>query len=226
MIGNGNVALDVARMLVLAPSELAPTDTADHALDVLARAPPSPRSSSSAAAAPPRRPSPTPSCSSSASSPTPTSSSTPPSSSAALAVSDPDAEHRPHRRRNVEILRAYAATAPVGRRKRIVLRFLLSPISLIPDEHGRLGAVELVRNELVPDAERRPARRAHRRARDDPSRPRLPRDRLPRHPPARRPLRRARGQIPNDGGRVLDPPPAPRFPASTSSAGSSAAPPA
>jgi ferredoxin--NADP+ reductase len=36
VIGNGNVAIDVARMLVLAPSELAPTDTADHALDVLA----------------------------------------------------------------------------------------------------------------------------------------------------------------------------------------------
>src|SRR5437764_14235987 len=37
VIGNGNVALDVARMLVLAPSELATTDTADHALEVLGR---------------------------------------------------------------------------------------------------------------------------------------------------------------------------------------------
>src|SRR5437899_425369 len=37
VIGNGNVALDVARMLILAPEELAPTDTADHALEVLAR---------------------------------------------------------------------------------------------------------------------------------------------------------------------------------------------
>jgi ferredoxin--NADP+ reductase len=36
VIGNGNVAIDVARMLVLAPTELAPTDTADHALEVLA----------------------------------------------------------------------------------------------------------------------------------------------------------------------------------------------
>src|SRR5919199_910964 len=33
VIGNGNVAIDVARMLVLDPSELAPTDTADHALE-------------------------------------------------------------------------------------------------------------------------------------------------------------------------------------------------
>src|SRR5205823_9194989 len=36
VVGNGNVALDVARMLVLSAPELAPTDTADHALEVLA----------------------------------------------------------------------------------------------------------------------------------------------------------------------------------------------
>ena len=36
VIGNGNVALDVARMLALTPAELAPTDTADYALQVLA----------------------------------------------------------------------------------------------------------------------------------------------------------------------------------------------
>ena len=34
VIGAGNVAMDVARMLALDPSELDPTDTADHALDV------------------------------------------------------------------------------------------------------------------------------------------------------------------------------------------------
>src|ERR1019366_3172070 len=37
VIGNGNVALDVARMLSLTRAELAPTDVADHALDVLER---------------------------------------------------------------------------------------------------------------------------------------------------------------------------------------------
>src|SRR3954470_21827214 len=36
VVGAGNVAIDVARMLALAPSELAGTDTADHAFDVLA----------------------------------------------------------------------------------------------------------------------------------------------------------------------------------------------
>jgi ferredoxin--NADP+ reductase len=33
VIGAGNVAMDVARILALAPSELDPTDTADHAID-------------------------------------------------------------------------------------------------------------------------------------------------------------------------------------------------
>ncbi len=32
VVGNGNVAIDVARMIVLAEEELAPTDTADHAI--------------------------------------------------------------------------------------------------------------------------------------------------------------------------------------------------
>src|SRR6185437_13424033 len=36
VIGNGNVAADVARMLALTREELAATDVADHALDVLA----------------------------------------------------------------------------------------------------------------------------------------------------------------------------------------------
>src|SRR3954467_8602734 len=38
VVGNGNVALDVARMLVLDTAEVAVTDTADHAVDALARA--------------------------------------------------------------------------------------------------------------------------------------------------------------------------------------------
>jgi ferredoxin/flavodoxin---NADP+ reductase len=149
VIGNGNVALDVARMLVLDPSELAPTDTADHALEVLAASRVSEvvvigrRGPAQAAFTNPEllelgelagadvivdadeleR---------------------------ALAVADADAEADITARRNVEILRSYAARAPAGHPKRIVLRFLLSPAAFVPDEHGRLGAVELIRNELVP----------------------------------------------------------------------------
>ena len=38
VVGNGNVAIDVARMLVLDPDELASTDTADHAIAAFAAA--------------------------------------------------------------------------------------------------------------------------------------------------------------------------------------------
>src|SRR4051794_8693398 len=38
VIGNGNVALDVARMLALTPEELAPTDTTDQAIDAIGSA--------------------------------------------------------------------------------------------------------------------------------------------------------------------------------------------
>jgi ferredoxin--NADP+ reductase len=149
VIGNGNVALDVARMLVLEPSELAPTDTADHALDVLARSRVEEvvvigrRGPAQAAFTNPEllelgelsdadvvvdaaeldR---------------------------ALAVPDPEAESDITSRRNVEILRSYAERPATGQRKRVVLRFLLSPAALLADEHGRFAAVELIRNELVP----------------------------------------------------------------------------
>ena len=72
VIGNGNVAIDVARMLVLEPAELAPTDTADHAMAEFAKAQ-SRRSSCSVVADRRRRRSPTPSSASSESSRAPTS---------------------------------------------------------------------------------------------------------------------------------------------------------
>jgi ferredoxin/flavodoxin---NADP+ reductase len=150
VIGNGNVAIDVARMLVLAPSELAPTDTADHALEVLAESRVKEvvivgrRGPAQAAFTNPEllelgeladadvivdadeleR---------------------------ALAVHDAGAEENITSRRNVEILRSYAERPPTGRAQRIVLRFLLSPTALVPGDSGHLGAVELARNELVAD---------------------------------------------------------------------------
>jgi ferredoxin/flavodoxin---NADP+ reductase len=148
VVGNGNVALDVARMLVLAPAELAPTDTADHALAVLAASQVKEvvilgrRGPAQAAFTNPEllelgeladadvivdeaeleR---------------------------ALAVADPALESNATARRNVEILRGYAAREPAGHDKRIVLRFLISPVAFHADATGRLGSVELVRNELV-----------------------------------------------------------------------------
>jgi ferredoxin/flavodoxin---NADP+ reductase len=151
VVGNGNVAIDVARMLVLAPDELAPTDTADHALDVLAA------SHVSEVVVVGRR------------GPAQAAFTNPEllelgeladadvivdsdELEQALAIHDERAEEDATSRRNVEILRTYAARTPAGHRKRIVLRFLLSPTALVADEHGRLGAVEFVRNELVPGA--------------------------------------------------------------------------
>ena len=72
VIGNGNVAMDVARMLALDDAELRKTDTADHAIDVLDASHGSRRSSCSAAAAPPRPPTPTRRSRNSASSKKPT----------------------------------------------------------------------------------------------------------------------------------------------------------
>ena len=185
VIGNGNVAIDVARMLVLTPDELAPTDTADHALEVLAR------SAVSEVVLVGRR------------GPAQAAFTNPEllelgeladadvivdadELERGLAVADPAAQEDATARRNVEILRDYAAREPAGHPKRIVLRFLLSPVALLPGEDGRLGSVELARNELVAADAGAPARPGHRRARDDRRRPGVPRDRLPRHRPARR----------------------------------------
>ena len=148
VVGNGNVALDVARMLVLAPEELAPTDTADHALEVLAD------SRVSEVVVVGRR------------GPAQAAFTNPEllelgelkdadvivdaeELERGLAVEDKAAQEDVTARRNVEILRSYAEREPAGHRKRIVLRFLLSPVAFRANEHGHLGAVELVRNELV-----------------------------------------------------------------------------
>ncbi len=204
VIGNGNVALDVARMLVLAPSELAPTDTADHALEVLARSRVSEivvigrRGPAQAAFTNPELlelgeladadvivdPD---------------------ELDRALAVSDPDAEANTISRRNVEILRSYADRPATGQPKRIVLRFLLSPTALLADEHGRLGAVELVHNELVP------APGGGLRAQPTDRRETIPAELAFRAigyrgvPLPGVPFDERTGVIPSDAGRIIDP---------------------
>src|SRR6202034_4390781 len=148
VIGNGNVAIDVASMLVLAPAALAPTDTADHALEVLADSHVKEvvivgrRGPAQAAFTNPELlehgeladadvivdPA---------------------ELERALAVHDAGAEENITARGTAEILRSYAERPPAGRAKRIVLRFLLSPTALLPGDSGHLGAVELACNELV-----------------------------------------------------------------------------
>ena len=150
VIGNGNVALDVARMLTLDHAELALTDIADHALDalresavreviVLGR-----RGPAQAAFTNPellelgemkgvdvivddaelQR---------------------------ALAVADANMD--PTSERNVKVLREYAQRAPRGAPRRIVLRFLLSPLEFLGDAEGGVAGVRATRNELLAGAD-------------------------------------------------------------------------
>jgi ferredoxin--NADP+ reductase len=148
VIGNGNVALDVARMLVLTHEELARTDVADHALHAL-------RASAIREVVVAGRRGPAQAAF------------TNPELGELGELADVDvvvdaaeveralasADHPTTDRTaevNVRLLRGYAARAPTGARKRIVLRFLLSPVALLPDERGRVGAVRFVHNELRP----------------------------------------------------------------------------
>jgi len=138
VIGNGNVALDVARMLALTPEELAPTDTTDPAIDAIGAAPlreivivgrrgPAQASWTTQEL----------------------------KEMGELAGSDVQvdaaelegaAEDDTHTRRNMEVLREFAVREPSG--KPLVVRFLFfrSPVAIHGD--AKVEAVELVRNRL------------------------------------------------------------------------------
>jgi ferredoxin/flavodoxin---NADP+ reductase len=152
VIGNGNVAIDVARMLVLDPDELSVTDTADHALGALAAAQVEHvvilgrRGPVQAAFTNPellelgelKR--------------------------ADVFVDPAEVELDGHSarwldeqgdrtaRRNVEVLTEYAQRKPTGRSHRIELRFLRSPFEITgDDDDGRVSGIHVVRNRIEPD---------------------------------------------------------------------------
>jgi ferredoxin--NADP+ reductase len=146
VIGNGNVALDVARMLTLTNEELRVTDIADHALAALQD------SEIEEIVVVGRR------------GPAQAAFTNPEllelgeladadvvvdadELERGLAIEDPNMD--PTAERNVAVLREYAARPPAGKRRRIVLRFLLSPIELLGNGEGVRGVV-LGRNDLVP----------------------------------------------------------------------------
>ncbi len=148
VIGAGNVALDVARMLVLTREELAVTDIADHALEALAG------SAVREVVVVGRR------------GPAQAAFTNPElrelgelrdgdvivdPDELALGEAVIDTGADPTALRNVEILRDYAARTPAGRARRVVLRFLLSPLELVGS--GRVESVTFARNalELSPD---------------------------------------------------------------------------
>jgi ferredoxin--NADP+ reductase len=155
VIGNGNVAVDCVRMLALTAEELATTDTTDAAIDAIAGSGLKEivmlgrRGPVQAAFTPPEL-----------------------KELGELAGADvivdpadleldPGSEReldadRELTRRNLELLREYAARLPDGKPRRIVLRFLTSPVSIVGGE--RVEGIEVVRNELVEEDGRLAAR--------------------------------------------------------------------
>ncbi|RMH00216.1 MAG: NADP oxidoreductase [Chloroflexi bacterium] len=148
VIGVGNVAVDVARILCRTPEELAQTDIADYALEALrhsrvkevymlgrrgpaqaAFTPPEVKELGELADADVYVP--------------PEEAKLDPLSEASLA----DSADRGTMRK-VEIVQSFAGRQPTGKSRRLVLRFLVSPVALIGDENGRVRAMRLVKNEL------------------------------------------------------------------------------
>jgi ferredoxin--NADP+ reductase len=146
VIGNGNVAMDVARILASSESELAATDIADYALDALR----SSRVTDIYVFG--RR------------GPAQAAFTNPeikelgeladadvivlPEEAALDPLSEEMLAREPDRTaaNNVQILQAYAQRAPAGKRRRIHMRFLWSPVELIGSE--RVEAIKLVKNTL------------------------------------------------------------------------------
>jgi ferredoxin--NADP+ reductase len=150
VIGNGNVAADVARMLVLPRAELSVTDTADHAIDALAG------SGIEEVVVLGRR------------GPAQAAFTNPEvrelgELTEADIVIDPaeveldDASREyvesdecdPTHRRNVEIFTEFSQREPEGKPKRVVLRFCCSPVEIKGD--GKVESLVIGRNELYRD---------------------------------------------------------------------------
>jgi ferredoxin--NADP+ reductase len=146
VVGNGNVAIDVARMLARTEDELSPTDVTDPAaaaivasgireIVILGR-----RGPAQASFTPPELKE-LGELGGADVLVEPAELELDPASEAALEAD------RARARRNVEILREFAARAPAGKPKTLRLRFCVSPVQILGE--GRVEALEAVRNELV-----------------------------------------------------------------------------
>jgi ferredoxin--NADP+ reductase len=148
VVGVGSVAIDVARILCRSPEELATTDIAEHAFDALRKSRVREvyllgrRGPAQAAF-------------------------TNPEIKELGELKDADISARPEEveldelsraalektpdratQKKVEILQEYARRAPSGKSRRLVLRFLVSPVELIGNPAGAVVAMRLVRNKL------------------------------------------------------------------------------
>jgi ferredoxin--NADP+ reductase len=146
VVGNGNVAVDVARMLALDESEIATTDTTDPAIAAILAAP-----IEEIVMLGRRGPA--------------QASFTTPELKELGELADCDVVVDPAEleldaaseaalaetavARNLDVLREYATRVPSGKRRRLSLRFCVSPVAILGD--GKVEAVEVVRNQLVAD---------------------------------------------------------------------------
>jgi ferredoxin/flavodoxin---NADP+ reductase len=157
VIGNGNVAIDVARMLVLDPDELAATDTADHALAALAAA-----QVEHVIILGRRGPA-------QASFTNPELLELGELERADVVVQPSEVELDGHSarwleergdrtaRRNLEVLREYSQREPTGKSHRVELRFLRSPLEVLGDgDGGAVAGLRVARNRIEPDAHGNP----------------------------------------------------------------------
>jgi ferredoxin--NADP+ reductase len=138
VIGNGNVALDVARMLALTHDELAPTDATDASIAAIAASPireiviVGRRGPAQAAFT------------------TPELQEMGELAGADVFVDPADLEgaeaKNTNSERNLAVLDGFAAREPKGRPRRVVFRFFESPLAILGEE--RVEGIELVRNEL------------------------------------------------------------------------------
>ncbi len=139
VIGNGNVAIDVARMLLLDPDELALTDTADHAIAPLSGAQVQEvillgrRGPEHAAFTNPEL------------------RELGEMTGVDVQVDPAELEgveepEEPTKRRNVEILRSYAERGPGANGRRISLKFRRSPVEILGDD--AVTGLRVVRNRI------------------------------------------------------------------------------
>jgi ferredoxin/flavodoxin---NADP+ reductase len=200
VVGAGNVALDVARMLSLTHEELAPTDATDASIEAIAASPI--REIVILARRGPAQ----------AAFTTPELKELGELAGADVEVDTAELELDPaseaaletdtNARRNMEVLRDYAARQPSGKPRNVRLRFCVSPVAIHGDD--RVEAVEIVRNELVADERGRIS-----------AVPTGEHETIPCQLVFRSigyhgielagvPFDSKRGTLPNDGGRVLD----------------------
>ncbi len=138
VIGIGNVALDVARMLALTREELTVTDATDASIEAIASSP-----IREIVVVGRRGPA-------QASFTTPELQEMGELAGADVIVDPAELEgaepQDTNAERNLEVLRELAAREPAGKPRRVVFRFFRSPVAILGDD--RVEAIELVRNEL------------------------------------------------------------------------------